>query len=110
MFEGLGFAELAGFGGHGEGGFEVFLGDEFAEVVKRYPEKFFPVVDLVDSELFKSAVELSFKAGGVVAPNHGVDIELEGDRGVAELFHAVEGFEAAGHSDLEHIVAEGTYI
>ena len=74
------------------------------------PEKFFPVVDLVDSELFKSAVELSFEAGGVVAPDHGVDIELKGNRGVAEFFHAVEWFEATGHSDLQHIVAEGAYI
>lgn len=91
VFEGLGFAELAGFGGHSEGRLKVFLGDELAEVLERDSEKFFPVVHLVDSELFESAVELFFQAGGVVAPGHGVDIELKGDRGVSELFHAVEG-------------------
>ncbi len=64
VLEGLGFPELAGFGGHGESGFEIFLGDEIAEVLERDSEKFFPIANLVDSELFKSAVELSFQAGG----------------------------------------------
>jgi len=55
--EGLGFAELAGFSGHGEGGFEVFLGDKFAEVVERYPFRRLPLpVWLFDAPRFGKIV------------------------------------------------------
>ncbi len=42
----------------------------------------------------------------VVAVDHGVHVEGEGDARVAELAHPVDGVEASGQADLDHAFAE----
>ena len=52
------------------------------------------------------SVHLRFDADCVLGEVEGVDVEVEGNRRVAELPDAVERVKASRHADLDHVLAE----
>src|SRR5208337_4063083 len=73
-------------------------------------EEFLPPVDLVHLPVKKPSMQLSFERWGVVGSDHGVDVEGEGDSGIAKLADPLRRVEPPGEPELVDIFPEGTEV
>lgn len=104
------FTELVGEGAHGPVGLDAERFEFLAYLFQFQAEELLARVDLVDLLTQEMAVQLLLQSRCVVAEDHGVYVELEGDARIAQLADTIERFEPARHADLEHLFAEGADV
>ena len=98
-FEGFGFVDPFDDGG-------VQAGEDVADFGGAGAEELAAQVDQVEPPVGELVVQVGFQADGVVAEDHGVHVVAERHGGIAELADPVHGIQAAGHADLDDVLAE----